>query len=183
MLYDFQHQVLIGTVLGGSSLVKPPKGKNYYLSMRGKNEQWLKYKMAEMPDFFRSATIHKYGNTFRCNSSCSNVLTEIKDVLYNGVDRKVSMEVLDSLRDIALAIWFLDGGSKTGRGKKNAYINTTKFGEDGTNIVMRYFNEIGMDCNINRDGKRLKVLFGVEATIDLFKTIAHRFPNFMMDRL
>ena len=183
MLYDFQHQVLIGTVLGGSSLVKPPKGKNYYLSMRGKNEQWLKYKMAVMPTFFKSGSIHKYGNTFRCNSSCSPVLTEIKDVLYDENSRKISMEVLDSLRDIALAVWFLDGGSKTGRGKKNAYINTTKFGEDGTKLIMKYFTEIDMSCNINRDGKRLKILFGVEATVALFSVIAHQFPPFMYNRL
>ena len=183
MLYDFQHQILIGTVLGGSSLVKPPKGKNYYLSMRGKNEQWLKYKMAEMPDFFKTGIVHKYGNTFRCNSSCSPVLTEIKDVLYEGSKRKVTMDVLDSLRDIALAMWFLDGGSKTGRNKKNAYINTTKFGEAGTKIVMQYFNEIEMPCNINRDGKRLKVLFTVDATDSLFKVIAHQFPPLMYKRL
>jgi len=183
MLYDFQHQILIGTVLGGSSLVKPPKGKNYYLSMRGKNEMWLNYKMAQMPDFFKSGSVHKYGNTFRCNSSCSSILTDIKDVLYDGNKRKVAMEVLDSLRDVALAIWFLDGGSKTGRGKKNAYINTTKFGEDGTKIVMQYFNEVEMSCNVNRDGKRLKILFGVESTVSLFKVIAHQFPPFMYNRL
>ena len=183
MLYDFQHQILIGTILGGSSLVKPPKGKNYYISMRGKNEQWLKFKMESMPNYFKSATIHKYGNTFRCNSSCSETLTKIKDILYDGNKRKVTMEVLDSLRDIALAVWFLDGGSKTGRGKKNAYINTTKFGEDGTKIVMKYFDEIEMPCNVNRDGKRLKVLFGVDSTISLFKTIAYQFPVFMHNRL
>ena len=183
MLYDFQHQILIGTILGGSSLVKPPKGKNYYLSMRGKNEKWLRYKMEQMSNFFKSNSIHKYGNTFRCNSSCSETLTELKDVLYDGNKRKITMNVLDSLRDVALATWFLDGGSKTGRGKKNAYINTTKFGEHGTNIVMQYFNEVEMPCNINRDGKRLKVLFGVDATLCLFKTIAHRFPTFMYNRI
>lgn len=183
MLYDFQHQILIGTVLGGSSLVKPPKGKNYYLSMRGKNEEWLRYKMAEMPNFFKTGAIHKYGNTFRCNSACSEVLTEIKEILYSKNHRKVTMEVLDSLRDIALAVWFLDGGSKTGRDRKNAYINTTKFGESGTKTVLKYFNEVGMPCNINRDGDRLKVLFTVEGSSAFLKLIAHRFPPFMYSRL
>ena len=37
--------VLIGTILGGSSLAKPPRGKNYYLSMRSQNKQWLQYKI------------------------------------------------------------------------------------------------------------------------------------------
>lgn len=183
MLYDFQHQILIGTILGGSSLVKPPKGKNYYLSMRGKNENWLKYKMEEMPDYFSNVSLHKYANTFRCNSTCSPVLTEIKDVLYESNKRKISMPVLDSLKDIALAVWYLDGGSKTGRGRKNAYINTTKFGEEGTKTIIQYFNEVDIPCNVNRDGKRIKVLFGVESTNTFFKIIAHHCPIYMEDRL
>lgn len=183
MQYHFENQVLIGTVLGGSSLVKPPKGKNYYLSMRSKNKDWLQYKMAEMSSYFTRPKIHLYGNTYRANSSCSETLTEFRGSLYEDENRNVSMEVLDSLRDIGIAIWFLDGGSKTGRGKKNAYINTTKFGEDGTKVVLKYFNEVGMQCNVNRDGHRMKVLFTVEGTEVLFKTIAHHFPKFMYCRL
>lgn len=184
MRYDFEHQVLIGTILGGSSLVRPPKGRNYYLSMRNKNEMWLQYKMAEMPNFFKNPKIHKYGSTHRCNSSCCQTLTEIHNSLYDDISqRKISMEVLDSLHDVALAVWFLDGGSKTGRGRKNAYINTTKFGTEGTQTVLKYFNEIGMPCNLNRDGNRLKVLFSVEGTIQFFKVTAHRFPTFMYNRI
>ncbi len=183
MHLDFQHQILIGTILGGSSLVKPPKGKNYYLSMRNQNERWLRYKMAEMPDYFIGKTVHQYGNTYRANSACSPVLTEFQTRVYSGTKRQISMEVLDSLRDVALAIWFLDGGSKTGRSKKNAYLNTTKFGEDGTNVILQFFNEVGMPCNVNRDGDRLKILFTVEGTVAFLKTIAHRFPEFMYERL
>jgi hypothetical protein len=183
MQYDFEHQVLIGTILGGSSLVKPPKGKNYYISMRSKHQTWLQYKMAEMGSFFKDQKVRLYNGTYRANSSCLPGLTEIREELYEGSKRKISMEILDSLRDIALAIWFLDGGSKTGRGRKNAYINTTKFGLEGTRTVLQYFNEVGMPCNVNKDGERLKVLFTVEGTLILFKTIAHRFPVFMYDRL
>jgi hypothetical protein len=183
MLYDFEHQILIGSVLGGSSLIKPPRGKNYYLSMRNKNETWLQYKMAEMPTYFKNTALHFYSGTYRCNSSCNETLTKLRDQLYEENKRVIKTEVLDSLRDIALAIWFLDGGSKTGRGRKNAYINTTKFGEDGTNIVLDYFNSLDMPCNINRDANRFKILFTVDGTISFLKTVAHRFPTFMYGRL
>lgn len=182
-MYDFQHQVLIGTVLGGSSLVKPPKGVNYYLSMRGQNEEWLEYKMAELPNYFKEPKIRKYGNTHRCNSVCSEKLTEWKEFLYEGNKRKMEMKILDGLTDTGIAVWYLDSGSKTGRDRKNAYINTTKFGEAGTEIVRQYFCEVGMECRVNRDGKRLKVLFTVDGTQCLMKTIAHRFPTFMYDRI
>jgi hypothetical protein len=183
MRYDFEHQILIGTILGGSSLVKPPKGKNYYLSMRSKEENWLIYKMAQMPTLFKIPATHRYGNTFRCNSICTDILTELRSDLYLGDQRNISMNVLDSLHDIAITIWFLDGGSKTGRARKNAYINTTKFGKDGTDIIEKYFNEVGMECNVNRDGKRLKILFSIPGTETLFKVIAHLFPTFMYHRL
>lgn len=139
--------------------------------------------MAELSTYFKKPVVHQYSGTCRCNSSCSGTLTEIKDILYDGNKRQISMNVLDSLRDVALAIWFLDGGSKTGRDRKNAYLNTTRFGEAGTEIVLDYFNSLDMTCNINRDADRFKVLFTVDGTLTLLKIIAHRFPTFMYDRL
>lgn len=183
MLYKFEHQILIGTILGGSSLVKPPKGRNYYLSMRSSNELWLQYKMAEMSSFFKNPIIHSYGKTNRCNSSCGEVLTDLKEILYDENSRKINMEILDSLQDIALAIWYLDSGSKTGRNRKNAYINTTKFGECGSEIICKYFNEVGMPCNINRDGNRLKILFSIDGTSQFFSVVSHRFPTFMYHKM
>lgn len=183
MVHNFQSQVLLGTVLGGSSLVKPPKGTNFYLSMRSQNEKWLYYKMAEMKDYFSDFKLHKYGSTFRCNSCCSPIITELHNQLYEGNKRKIKMPLLDVLTDTGIAVWFLDSGGKTGRGKRNAYINTTKFGKDGTDIIMQYFNELEINCNINHDGSRLKILFTVKGTECLFKIIAHRFPTFMYHRI
>jgi len=182
-MFDYQKQILIGTILGGSSLVKPPKGVNYYLSMRSQNSMWLEYKMAELEDYFTNPTLRKYGNTFRCNSSCHEGLTEVRNMLYDDDGRKIRMEILDQLMDIGIAIWYLDSGSKTGRNKKNAYINTTKFGVEGTEIVRQYFCEVGMECRVNHDGDRLKVLFTVEGTLNLLKITAHKFPTFMFYRV
>jgi hypothetical protein len=163
--------------------VKPPKGINYYLSMRSQNELWLRYKMAEMAHYFSESKLHWYNNTFRVNSCCCEALTCCHTAMYDDGKRKVTMELLDRLRDVGIAIWWLESGSKTGRDKKNAYINTTKFGEDGTKVVHQYFNEVDMACNINRDGTRMKVLFTVSGTEALLSTIAHCFPEFMLDRL
>ena len=75
MYFNFQSQILIGSVLGGSSLVKPPKGVNYYLSMRSNNDKWLMYKISEMPDFFTNCNISCYKGTLRCNSCCHKKIT------------------------------------------------------------------------------------------------------------
>lgn len=183
MYYDFEHQILLGTILGGSSLVRPPKGRNYYLSMQSKNSQWLQWKADYMPHYFNDYKMRLYGSTYRCNSICCRKLTDLYGLLYKDNERNITMSILDILQDTGLAIWFLDGGSKTGRGKRNAYLNTTRFGYEGTKIIRQYFNEVNMNCEINRDKKRWKVLFTVEGTICFLKTIAHQFPNFMYNRL
>ena len=139
--------------------------------------------MAEMESYFAEPKLHQYGKTYRCNSCCIEAITKFREELYEDGKRKIKMSILDRLTDTGIAVWFLDSGGKTGRSKKNAYINTTKFGEDGSKIVMQYFQEIGMPCNINRDGSRFKVLFSVDGTDILLKTIAHRFPTFMYDRI
>jgi LAGLIDADG DNA endonuclease family protein len=178
-----QDQVLIGTVLGGSSLVKPPKGLNYYLAMRSQEEIWLKYKMAEMPGYFKSISVAKCGNGYRCYSACDSALTKIHAEMYDGSKRKANMEVLNKLMDIGIAVWYLDNGGKTGRQKKNAYLNTTKFGDEGSEIVCQYFNEVDMPCNVNKNGTRRRVVFTVEGTKNLFDTITSCFPDCMYHRL
>jgi hypothetical protein len=179
-LTDNQRQVIIGTVLGGSSLIKPPKGTNYYLSMRSSNQTWLKYKAEELDDCFKSTNLVSNGNTYRINSICHKAFTELHDLLYRDGKRVITEELLDSLRDVSLAIWFLDGGSMIGRNRKNAYINTTKFGEEGTLIVEKYFNLIDMTCKKNKNGTRRKVVFSVQGTERLFRIIAPLFPDFMI---
>lgn len=185
MIGDWQKQIVIGTVLGGSSLVKPPKGVNYYLSMRSTKELWLKYKMAELDSLFVNQTLYRCANTFRVNSVCSEELTDLHRYLYEGHSRRVSRTTLDSLRlrDIGITLWFLEGGGKTGRGKKNAYLNVTKFGPEGAEEIQEWFRLCDIGCSINRNKNRLRILFSVTGTEVLLKLVAHLVPEFMLDRL
>lgn len=181
-MYDVKKNFLIGTVLGGSSLVKPPKGVNYYLSMRSQNRDWLIYKMGHMEKYFEESSIYQYGNTYRVNSCCHGDLTDVYETLYEENKRKVTMKVLDPFMDMGLSVWFLDNGGKTGRDKKNAYLNTTKFGEAGTDVIKEYFCSLEVPCNVNRDKERLRVLFTVEGTERYMEIIAYCFPPFMSHR-
>lgn len=179
---SWKRQIIIGTVLGGSSIVKPQKGVNYYLAMAGKSEMWLQYKMKELDDVFPRITLNKDGNTYRCTSKCSTDLTELYGEIYKDGMRDISAETLDSLRDIALAIWFLDGGGKTGRGKNNAYLNLTRM-PNSVDLITTYFCQMNMHCSANKSKGRIRLVFSVEGTTNLFKTIAHRFESFMYHRL
>jgi len=181
---DIQMQIVFGTVLGGSSLAKQPKGKNYYLSMRSKDAKWLQYKIGELHNYFNSAQLAKQKNTYRCDSSCSEEFTNLYNKLYCEGVRHVSEKLLDQLRAIGLAIWWLEGGCWAGRDRKNAYINTTLLGNEGTEIVYDYFNNIlDMPCNINRNKTRRKILFTVQGTRKLWYLIEPEFPDFYRERI
>lgn len=182
-MFDWQQQIIIGTVLGGSSLTKPPKGKNYYLSMRSSDEMWLRYKVAELTDYYTSDPLQKYGKTWRANSPCSKKLSILHNQLYEEDNRGLNMNILDSFMDIGLAVWYLDGGGRTGRGKKNAYLNATKFGSEGAELVANYFNSMEMQCSLYKGPTRLRILFSVSGTYEFFKIIAHRFPPFLCHKL
>jgi hypothetical protein len=178
-----QEQIVLGAVLGGSSLVKSPGGINYYLSMRGTHKDWLLYKMQCLNSLYKNQELLKNGNTYRCNSICCDELSMMQKRLYIGKNRSLTTEILDPLRDIGLAVWYLDGGSKTGRDRKNAYLNTTKFGTEGTQIVLEYFDSLGIEATVCRSRTRFRVLFTVEGTDRLMRIISPCFPEFMYHRI
>ena len=182
-MIDRQEQIVIGTVLGGSSLVKPPKGANFYLSMRNQNCVWLQWKMLELPRFFQRIKLHQYGKTYRCNSNCCEQLSILYEHLYENDNRTIKPHVLEAMCDIGWAVWFLDGGGKTGRGKKNVYLNVTKFGDEGAEIAKNYFDSLDVPCEIHKNGTRRRLLFTVRGTMRFLKTVAGCFPEFMYCRL
>jgi LAGLIDADG DNA endonuclease family len=178
----WQKQIVVGTILGGSSIVKPKKGINYYLAMAGKDSLWLQYKMAELNDLFPKANLNLDGNTYRCASRCSESLSAIHTEMYTDGVRNIPQDALDGLRDIALAIWYLDGGGKTGRDKKNAYLNLTRM-PNSVDRIENYFCSMNMHCNANNSKNRIRLVFSLEGTTNLLKSISHRFPSFMYHRL
>jgi len=180
---ETQRDIVIGTVLGGSSIVKPPRGVNYYLSMRSNNPLWLHYKMQELEGFFQNDQLRLEKSTYRCNSICNEEFTELHDIAYAEKDRTVSDELLHPLKYTALMVWYLDGGGRCGRGNKNIYLNTTKLQEEGTDIVLDYFNSMYMTCTKSVTKKRIRVIFNIEASEKYARIIEDAVPLFMIDQL
>lgn len=175
MLTNWQQQIVIGTVLGGSSLIKSKCGKNYYLSMRCKNNLWLNYKTQELSNIFL-----KDSYNYRCNSICCEELSIIHDKLYHNKNRCVIKEsVLYPMLDIGLAIWFLDAGGFCGRSNKNVFINTTKLNKDGTNNVIEYFKELDIVCRRTMSNNRIRIIFDINSSEKFVKIIEPRIPLFM----
>lgn len=178
---DWHKQIVIGTVLGGSSLVKPKKGKNCYLFMRSANKKWLEYKAYELSALASQRPFTKEGNTIRWHSNCYPIFTNYHELFYEKTKKSVKMDILDSLRDIGLAIWYCDCGKLI---KNKITMNTNKFGEDGTETIVKYFNEVGVgETCLVRERKYIRLGFSEEATNKFLLIVASRIPDFMHAKL
>jgi hypothetical protein len=148
--------------------------------MRSQNEKWLLHKASLLPELWSEPKVYFCRNTYRLCSRSLPVLTSLRQTLFVGNRRRLTMTMLDTLQPLGLAVWFIDAGCKTGRSKKNAYLNTTKLGADGTILAHRYFNEVGFPCAIGVYNSRRRIVFSVAATVALFEAIRHHVPEFML---
>jgi hypothetical protein len=180
---NYQRQIIIGTILGGSSVVKPKGGRNCYLLMRDRNRNWIAYKTLELKQLAplqRPFNIEKH--TVRWHSSCFPLFNEFRDLFYKKGKKKVTNKLMENLllRDIGLAIWFGDAG-RVQKGK--AILNTHQFGKSGTQAVARYFRECGIDCEATTIRCGWRVVMSPEGTIRYLATIAHCLPEFMLNSI
>lgn len=178
---DWHKQVIVGTVLGGSSLVKPKMGRNCYLFMRSANKDWLNYKARELMYLSSQRPFTQEGNTLRWHSNCYPVFTEYYSNFYIDNKKVVKMEMLDNLRDIGLSIWYGDCGKLK---KNRVFLNTNKFGESGTETIMQYFNEAGIgETKIVKERKYIRLGFSEAASEQFLLVVAEKLPEFMRKKL
>lgn len=179
VLKDSQKQFLYGTILGGSSIIRPERGKNCYLAMRDSDSVWLSYKIEVLKDFFKidQNTIKKDKNTYRCYSVAYPVFNDACDLFYQDEKKVVTREMLEILTDEAWMVWFVDAGRKS---KRKAYLRTHKFGEEGTKIISDYFNSLECSCDIHMCRDRYEIVFDNKGAYELLSIIAPKIPNFLI---
>lgn len=180
-LKDSQKQILYGTVLGGSSIIKPERGKNCYLAMRDNNNLWLQYKIEILKDFFKidQNTIKKDKNTYRCYSIAYPTFNDIYEIYYKEGIKTITHEMLEILTDDAWMTWFVDAGRKS---KRKAYLRTHKFGEEGTKIIVDYFNSLDCICNMHQCRGRYEVVFSNKGAFELLSIIFPKLPQFLIEQ-
>jgi hypothetical protein len=179
LLKESQKQTLFGTILGGSSIIKPDRGKNCYLAMRDSNSIWLQYKIEILSDFFKidKNTIKQDKNTFRCYSVAYPIFNEIHAKFYKDGEKFVNKDILEILSDEAWMTWFLDAGRKS---KRKAYLRTHKFGEEGTKFIADYFNSLDCDCEAHQSRSRHEIIFSNKGAFELLKYVAPKIPACML---
>ena len=178
-LKESQKQTLYGTILGGSSIVRPDRGKNCYLAMRDNNKLWLDYKIEVLSDFFKidTQTVKQDKNTYRCYSVAYPVFNDVYRIFYQEGKKIITKEMLDILSDEAWMTWFLDAGK---RSKRKAYLRTHKFGLEGSQTIADYFNSLDCDCEVHTARDRHEIVFSNKGAFEFLKYVAPKIPSCML---
>lgn len=160
-----QRFLIIGTILGGSSIIKPQKGKNCYLSMRDKDLTWLKFKADQLKDLTSQSplTIEK---TNRWHSVCYPIFNEFYQMFYDGKNRSLKTENLNLLHDSSIAIWFGDAGKCIG---ENVVLNTNIWGKSGTEKICEYFESLDWESKIFLERKNYRVKLSAVSSGEFLK--------------
>jgi hypothetical protein len=141
----------------------------------------------------RSAIIGEYGrpnpwyhkgNVCGWRSSCSPLWKDFKKMCYQGGQKTVDYGLagpVEGYRDCGV-VWRLGVFGRL-QAKRNACLRTQSFGTAGNQIITRYFNEIGLSCNMNKSKGSHVVVFTVEGSRMLFKMVAPFVHPTMYDKL
>lgn len=176
-----QKQIILGTILGGSSIIKPKKGQNCYLSMRDKDKDWLSYKVSQLSNFFKldNTTIKRNDTTNRAYSISYPIFNDFYNTFYKGSKKIIKAETLEILDGNAWMVWFVDSGIKT---NSRIHLRTNAFGEKGSETINNYFNSLGCECEVNFYKNRYKIVFSNKGSVEFLKIIVHRMPNFIVNK-
>lgn len=168
-----QRFLIIGTILGGSSIIKPKKGKNCYLSMREKDISWLRHKSDQLKDLASQSpmTIEK---TNRWHSVCYPIFNEFYDMFYADGKRNLQVETLNLLHDSSIAIWFGDAGKCKG---ESVVLNTNIWGERGTNLIVDYFKSLEWDASVMLERKNFRVKLDKSSSGDFLSMVSSYLPK------
>lgn len=166
-----QEQIIIGTILGGSSLVM--SGKTPHLMMRDRDEVWLRYKANELESLSTSNSL-TIGPTCRWHSISHPGLIPFYQKFYIDKQRALDIAAFELLYDTALAVWFKDCGYIT---KGNVVFNTNIWGETGTEVCVEYFNVISYNTTIIKQRGNYRIHLDDRSSEKFLKMIDPCFPN------
>lgn len=172
-----QDNVIIGTILGGSSIVKPAKGRNCYLSMRNKDIKWLKYK-ADQLSSLSSQKPFTTEKTNRWHSKCYPLFNAYRR-FYGPRGRNLEVEHLDPLRDTGLAIWYGDCGKYV---KEKVVLNTHIWGEEGSKAIVKYFSYLDYKAKVFKERDSFRVGLDEDTSAVFLKLVYPQLPYFFISR-
>lgn len=152
VLTNREKQVVLGSLLGNSSIIKPTKSLNPHFQMResiSKGGNWIRCKAEELKRLSRKKSFVQDASSYRWNSISSECLIDFYNLCYDKKIKKVQPEWLDKLQDFGIACWFMDKGFLN---EKYCAIRISRLDQDSVENIKNYFDIIDMSCTIKKFG-------------------------------
>lgn len=201
-MYSYeQESLLIGTLMGDSSLSKSSKAKRYRLLMSHceKEIDWLKIKIDALSNLgLDLSKLRSYKGQNDIASLMLGCFSYLPDDLhlpkkFRGMPREAIQKILGEnirLTPIFLASWYMDDGVfakyKTGK-KGNARLGTHSYNAKDVDWLALELTDKGYECysyEVKLRGKSYSELrFSRKGTVALFKSIARYIPPTMRHKI
>ena len=173
-----QRNLVLGCLLGNSSIVLPPGNRGHYFYIRQSKKEdinILAYKATFLKSFARPTAIVEDKNSIKWYSITHNEWKSIYEECYKDNRKFLTMEWLNKLSRTSFAMMFLDLGIMV---ENRLALNINSFKKQN-NLLLQYFNEIDLTCEI----KKNKLLFTKEATNYFLKIISPEVPEYLLYRI
>lgn len=156
--------------MGGSSIVKPPKGKHCYLTMRSKNRRWIETKASELSILASKEPFTSSKHTNRWQSLCYPIFDGYRDMFYKNNVRHIKSTILDTMYDLSMAIWYMDSGRYF---NEEIILNTHVWGEKGTNTIEKFLRRgLNFSTRIAIDRGHFRIIINPDSSKVFFKIIS-----------
>lgn len=195
---DRQKSIVLGSILGDGCIKKNKSSKTARLQIGhgGKQVKYLEWKKEQLSPFVRCISKAEEPGTKRviCGKECTSSGYWIFNTIahpdlnwfyntysFNG-KKKVHSSIIDSLDEIALAIWMADDGSFSTRGKNSirGSIATCSFSFEENEILieaLRKFYKGNITLSKMKDGNPILYLSDSVAIKDMLNIIVPILPE------
>ena len=168
-LNQVQKSILIGSLLGDGAL-RLAKGKRnalFEVNHAIAQKAYVDWKYAQLKRFVLTEPKARSGNgkriAYRFTTRSLPVFTTLYRHFYRNNKKIIPDDVL--LDPLALAIWFMDDGSKS---RSSVYLNTQQFRvEDQKRLLQLLSNQLSLVGKLNKDKQYLRIRITTESTVRL----------------
>jgi len=171
-LSQLQHEILIGSLLGDGTLRKQGTRINalFEVNHSVSYKEYVDWKYHIFQEHVLTPPKSRLGKgvrvAYRFTTQSLPVFTGYYHQFYvNG--KKILPSSLD-ITPLALAVWFMDDGSRCGT---SYYLNTQQFSKQEQEMLCRKFKVLGMRCNLNKDKNYWRIRFLKESSVKLIMMI------------
>ena len=149
-----QEEIIIGSLLGDGHLARTTRGYAFRVNHGLIQREYVDWKYREL-ELFTNSQPGVYGTSYYFRTISHPYFDDLRSVFYRESRKIVPDEFELWLTPLALAVWFMDDGTREG---KQVRLNTQCFTRDEHDKLARILEAtLGIATTINRDKDRYRL--------------------------